>query len=116
VELDSPANVEGGGAAIADQIGRARHSQQAEGQPPELGVLRAPIIALADPREELVRGERQTADVVDLVDEEHDPTRHPHQHDVVKGRHPALQWSQLLVLQPEVVQLLLQIELVPQET
>src|SRR5206468_12899218 len=74
-QFDAAANVERGRAGIADQVGGSGHAQQAEGQPLELGVLTAAVVALANRGEEFVRGERQAAHRVDLVDEDHELRR-----------------------------------------
>src|SRR5262245_20405210 len=69
-KLDTGADVERRHPRVADQVRGRRHPQQAEGETLERGIIRAAVVALADPGEELVRAERQAADGVDLVEED----------------------------------------------
>src|SRR5207253_10169709 len=69
-ELDAPADVERRQPSVPDQVRGRSHAEQAEGEALELRVAAAPVVALADGREELVRAERQRANDVDLVEED----------------------------------------------
>src|SRR5438874_11445600 len=53
-QVDAPANVEGGRPGIADEVVQPDCAQQAKGEPVELGILRAAVVALADRREKLI--------------------------------------------------------------
>ena len=53
-KLDAPADVEWGIARIPDEVPWGRHAKQAEREPLQFRVVRAPVVKLADGREELI--------------------------------------------------------------
>ena len=70
MQFDAAPDIERRHPLVADEIGRGGDAEQAEGQPEELLVLRAAIVALADAGEKFIRTELlQAADVVDFIDE-----------------------------------------------
>src|SRR5579872_132655 len=71
-EVNRPPDVEGGQADVLYEVGGSGDAEQAEGQALPVRVQGAGVVAEADGREELVRRERQAADVVDLIHEDHD--------------------------------------------
>src|SRR5438552_553552 len=70
-EFDALADVERCGAGISDQVGGSGDTQQAEGEAAEVGIFGPSVVAFSDTGEELIGGEGEAADGVDLVDEDH---------------------------------------------
>src|SRR5262249_28392152 len=64
-------DIEGSSSRVADQITWRRYSQEAKHQPPETGILGAPVVAFPNSGEELVRCEWQRADGVDLIEDQY---------------------------------------------
>ena len=89
-EFDAPADVEGRGAGVADEVGGSGDTQQAEGEAVEVGIFGPSVVALSDAGEELIGGEGQAADGIDLIHEDHQLARPPLQHHLVEALHPAL--------------------------
>src|SRR5438128_731868 len=71
-EQDALADVERRGRRIGHQIAGDRDAEQAERQSRVRRIVDTPVVALANPGEELVRAEREASSGVDFVDEDHD--------------------------------------------
>jgi hypothetical protein len=110
-QLDPLPDVEGRGARVLDEVGGRGDAEQAERQAAQLRVFRAPVVELAQRREELVGREREAPDGVDLVHEEDDVAPDLLQHDLAHGARPTLQGREPLVVTPEVFQLVFEVEL-----
>src|SRR5439155_25104354 len=93
-------------------IARHGHAQQAEGQATEPCVLGSPVVTLANRGEELVRGEWETANAVNLIEKNHHWMLPLNQHDFPYRRKPALHRAQTDIGIPELFEFVFQFELV----
>lgn len=68
VELDAPADVEGSGIGVGNQLVGRGYAEEAEGEAAEFGFVNAAVVAFADGREEFVCVKGQAFYGVDFVD------------------------------------------------
>ena len=91
-ELNSPSDVERRGARVPDQVRGGSDSQQAECQPLDLRIGRAPIETFADSGKELIGGKREAANGINFVHKYDDPALANRQDGIGEDPHETAHW------------------------
>ena len=99
-ELDTGADIEGREAYIADEVRRGNGPDDAERQPPELGVLRTSVVALTDRTKELIGLEGQVSHDINLVQKHHEVSLKVLQGNLAQRTKDARQGREFCVVTP----------------
>src|SRR5688572_23001526 len=90
MEFDALPDIEWCGAGIPNQFRGSCDTQQAKSEPVKFRVLHAAIVAFADGRKKFIGREGQTANGINLVDEEDESFLRMSEGDVAQGADKAL--------------------------
>src|SRR5262245_58413178 len=90
LEIYPTADIEWRDLRIAHEATRCGDPKQAEGEFVEVPMARPEVVTLPDSSEELIGGELQRANDVDLVNKDNQAVRATGKNDVLQRRHPSL--------------------------
>ena len=110
-QLYAATNVKGSRPGVPNQVGRRCHSEQAKAESVQVRIVSAAIVQFTNAGEEFIGAEWQAADSIDLIHKDHDLAWAAWQYNFGDRIHPALHGSQVLVLLPEFLQLILELKL-----